>query len=133
MKKITLLILKLSVRNGPSVSFGTNIPCSLPFIITFRIRHMTRFRSFKNNEPLKPVLRIHLILMRIRILDPHWEKMDPDPGHGHFFKVLFEVRKLLIFSLFSSDLGKSKKFLLQFFVDILAHGSVIRIFLLIQV
>jgi len=32
-----------------------------------------------------PVLRIHLILMRIRILDPHWKKMDPDPGH--FFKI----------------------------------------------
>ena len=36
---------------------------------------------------LKPVLRIHLILLRtlIRILDPHWKKMDPDPGH--FFKI----------------------------------------------
>ena len=32
-----------------------------------------------------PVLTIHLILMRIRILDQHWEKMDPDPGH--FFKI----------------------------------------------
>ena len=31
------------------------------------------------------VLRIHLILMRIQILDPHWKKMDPDPGH--FFKI----------------------------------------------
>ena len=117
-----------SVRNRLSVSFGTNIPCSLPFIITFRIRHKTRFRSFKNNELLKPVLRIHLILMRIRILDPHWEKIDPDPGHEHFFKGLCEIRKLLIISLFSSDLGKSKKFVLQFFVDILALGSVIRIF-----
>ena len=27
----------------------------------------------------KSVLRIHTILMRIRILDPHWKKMDPDP------------------------------------------------------
>ena len=25
--------------------------------------------------------------MRIRILDPHWEKMDPNPGHEHFFKI----------------------------------------------
>ena len=121
-------ILTRSVRNGRSVSFGTNIPCSLPFIITFRIGHKTRFRSFKNNELLKPVLRIHLILMRFRILDPHWEKIDPDPGHEHFLKVLCEIRKLLIISLFSSDLGKSKKFVLQFFVDILALGSVIRIF-----
>ena len=25
--------------------------------------------------------------MRIRILDPHWKKMDPDPGHEYFFKI----------------------------------------------
>ena len=31
------------------------------------------------------VLRIHLILMRIRILDQHWKKTDPDPGH--LFKI----------------------------------------------
>ena len=35
------------------------------------------------------VLRIHLILMRIRILDPYWKKLDPDPNPdpdpGHFF------------------------------------------------
>jgi len=31
----------------------------------------------------KPVLRIHFILMRIRILDPHWKKIDPDPDSGH--------------------------------------------------
>jgi len=41
----------------------------------------------------KPVLRIHLILMRIRIpiLDLHWKKMDPDPNPdldpGHLFKI----------------------------------------------
>ena len=29
---------------------------------------------------MKSVLRIHLILMRIRIFDPHWKKMDPDPA-----------------------------------------------------
>ena len=94
-----MLILKLSVRNGPSVSFRTNIPCSLPFIITFRIGHKTRFRSFKNNELLKPVLRIHLILMRIRILNPHWKKMDPDPVYffwwtiqkwGNFYNLFFQ-------------------------------------------
>ena len=38
-------------------------------------------------------LRIHLISMRIRILNSHWEKMDPDPnpytdpGHEQFFKI----------------------------------------------
>ena len=40
---------------------------------------------------LAPVLRIQLILMRIqnRNLDPHWEKMDPDPDSdpGYFFKI----------------------------------------------
>ena len=32
------------------------------------------------------VPRIHLILMQIWILDPHWKKLDPDPdpGHEHF-------------------------------------------------
>ena len=34
-----------------------------------------------------PVLRIHLILTRIRILNPHWKKMDPDPGHEHLCKI----------------------------------------------
>ena len=33
------------------------------------------------------VLRIHSIFMRIRILDPHWKKIDPDPDPGHFFKI----------------------------------------------
>ena len=27
------------------------------------------------------VLRIQIILMRIRILDPHWKKVDPDLPH----------------------------------------------------
>ena len=35
------------------------------------------------------VLRIHFILMRIRILDSHWKKMEPypNPDLGHFFKI----------------------------------------------
>ena len=36
-----------------------------------------------NSTSQKSVLRIHLIL--IRILDTHWAKMYPDPGH--FFKI----------------------------------------------
>ena len=35
------------------------------------------------------VLRINLILIRIRILDPHWKNMDPDPDPGHFLKKFF--------------------------------------------
>ena len=30
-----------------------------------------------------PVLRIHLIL----ILEQHWKKIDPDPGHENFLKI----------------------------------------------
>ena len=32
----------------------------------------------KEGNEFKAVLRIHLILMQIRILDPHWKKMDPN-------------------------------------------------------
>ena len=32
------------------------------------------------------VLRFHLNLMRIQILDPQWKKMDPDRDLGHFLK-----------------------------------------------
>ena len=32
------------------------------------------------------MLRIHFILMRIRILDPHWKK-NPDPVQEHYFKI----------------------------------------------
>ena len=34
------------------------------------------------------VLRINLILKRIRILDPHWKKMDPDPIHEKKYDLL---------------------------------------------
>ena len=45
-------------------------------------------KTIKKNLNNEPVIRIHLILkwMRIRILDPHRKKMDPDPGH--FFDLL---------------------------------------------
>ena len=43
------------------------------------------------------MLRIHLILMRIRILDPHWKKTDPDPGQ--FFTELKRKKFVLLFSL----------------------------------
>ena len=44
---------------------------------------------YGKNENHIAVLRIHLVFMRIRIriLDPHWKKMDPDPEPGHFFKI----------------------------------------------
>ena len=49
------------------------------WISTFYWLYFLPFRYFL------PVLRIYLTLMRIRILDPRWKKMDPDPGH--FFKI----------------------------------------------
>ena len=60
----------------------------------------------ESNKCYKAVLRIHLILMRIRILDPHREKMDPDPGH--FFKIYwifltknnFQIFCFIFFRLF---------------------------------
>ena len=48
---------------------------------------------YKFSSILHAVLRIQLILMRIRIriLDPHWKKMDPDPDldpdPGYFLKI----------------------------------------------
>ena len=38
------------------------------------------------------MLRVHLILIRIRILDPHWKKMDPDPDPGHFFMLFMNFK-----------------------------------------
>ena len=80
-----------------------------------------------------PWIQIHLTLMRIRILDPHWKKMDPDPNPdpGHFFKIYW-LFSFIFFAYFypktwwtipkwgnlynlsfskNSDLGYRKKFL----------------------
>ena len=52
------------------------------------------------------VLRIHYILMRIRILNPHWKKMDPDPGHfltdllNFLTKNNFQILYLFFFAYF---------------------------------
>jgi len=45
-------------------------------------------------------LRIHLILMRMRILDPQWSKTDPDPNHENFFKIFGFFNKSF-FSVFN--------------------------------
>ena len=37
--------------------------------------------------------------MRIRSLDPKWKKMDPDPGHEHFFKIYWFFRLCVILLL----------------------------------
>ena len=43
--------------------------------------------------------------IRILILDPHWGKIDPDPGHEHLFKIywifLTKQNRQIIFLLFS--------------------------------
>ena len=86
-------------------------------------------------------------MIRIRILDPHWKKMDPDPGHfltdilNFFNKKQFQIfclililkldepyrnEEIFIISLFTKVqnwvLGV-KKFFLEFLVDILHLGS----------
>ena len=38
--------------------------------------------------------------MRIRILDPHWNKMDPDPGHFFTDLLIFLTKKLFSNFLF---------------------------------
>ena len=69
-----------------------------------------------SNYLFQSVLRIQLILMRIRILDPHWKKMDPDPDPnpdpdadpGYFFKIYwvfltkqnFKIFCLIFFAYF---------------------------------
>ena len=39
------------------------------------------------------VHRIHLILMQIRILDPHWKKWNPDPGPGISLLIFFLTKQ----------------------------------------
>ena len=97
---------------------------------------------------ITPVLRIQVILMRIRILDPHWKKWIQVLSLKFteflkqskifkffvlFFSLIFMLKldepfrnqEIFIISFFnSSDFGfESKFFLLQFLVDILPLGS----------
>ena len=69
------------------------------------------------------VLRIIfiLILIQIPILDPHWIKMDPDPGHKLYEP--FRGKEIFIISFFG--FWESKSFFSQFLVDIfpLESGS----------
>ena len=62
-------------------------------------KNVQKVEFFNFVKCVQPVLRIHLILMRIRILNPHWKKMDPDPGYffwwtiqkwGHFYNLFFQ-------------------------------------------
>ena len=77
---------------------------------------------------LHPVLRIQLVLMRIRILDPHFKKMHPDLDPGYFFKIYwffltkqnFKICCLIFFAYFFAytlwTIQKSGNFLnLSFF------------------
>ena len=101
------------------------------------------YTGYRCESGMQSGLRIHLILMRIRILDPHCKKMDPDPGH--FFKINkaefsnwlsyffmpklyepFRNQEIVIISLFSIvqiQVQRVKKFFFQFLVDILPLGS----------
>ena len=91
---------------------------------------------------LKPVLRIHLISMRIRILDPHWKKwiririqvislLIYNKKQFQICCLIFILKldepfrneEILIISIFfkNSELGfrSKKRLFLQFLVDIL--------------
>ena len=61
-------------------------------------------------QQAQALLRIHLILIRLRILDPHWKTMDPDPGHEHFLKIywFFFLSRIvyIIFLLFMLKLDE---------------------------
>ena len=76
------------------------------------------------------VLRIQVILMRIRILDPHWKKVDPDPNPdpAYFFKIywnfltklnfqIFVFFFLLIFMLKLNEPFRNKNFAVHIFAD----------------
>ena len=66
---------------------------SLKYIWFSNISSIFSFWRKNTFEAVKAVLRIQLILMRIRILDPHWKKIDPDPNPypdpdpGYFFEI----------------------------------------------
>ena len=104
------------------------------------MRKSKKTRKFEINIYKKPVLRINLILMQIRIqiLDPYWKEMDPDPGQdflnffnqkifysktwwtiqkwGNFYNLSFS--KILIWGF-----GLKKIFFCIFLVDISPLGS----------
>ena len=79
------------------------------FMIEHFLPNLIKTTIVKNDKflgppPPKTVLRIKIILMRIRIFDPEWKKidLDPDPDPGYFFKIywiFFNKAKFSIFCL----------------------------------
>ena len=78
---------------------------------------------FTTVHHLAAVLRIHWIMMRIwpRIWDPHWKKIDPDPGHEHLSKLYFKNFLIIFHILFY-----------LFLCNILINHSEISTFLIIS-
>ena len=75
-------------------------------LIILKMLITSKFLNFilKNCWLNSAVLRIKIILMRIRIFDPEWKKidLDPDPDPGYFFKIywiFFNKAKFSIFCL----------------------------------
>ena len=92
--KCRMMILWMRKRKEESVICRENSNCAPNILILLhlvRVRSLTKiedpWEAFQVNRhfPSAQKVRIHLILMRIRILDPHQEKMGPDPGY--FFKI----------------------------------------------
>ena len=71
------------------------------------------------------VLRIHLILMRIRILDPHWKKIDPDPGHilnKNYFQIFYFIFSLIFILKLDEPVQKCGNFYNLSFFECLDLG-----------
>ena len=66
--------------------------------IDFSVEPLKRFRL--SVLLFYVMLRIHFILMRIRIQDPHWEKMYPDPILKDFLNFLTKNNFEIFFRLF---------------------------------
>ena len=73
------------------VKQGTTLNTAKLDAETDELKHKTVDLNVGKVSTGATVLRIYLILMRIRILDLHCKKMDPnpdpDPGYKPFFKI----------------------------------------------
>ena len=71
------------------VKQGTTLNTAKLDAETDELKHKTVDLNVGKVSTGATVLRIYLILMRIRILDLHCKKIDPDPDPGHepFFKI----------------------------------------------
>ena len=85
-------------NTGHTRETGHN-PCRIQDILEKQDTTPAEYRTYRTNQRTKEeyighrvisaVLRIHLILMQIRILDPHWKEMDPNPDPDPSYNIFF--------------------------------------------